>query len=206
MIKELARQNAEHRELLVQIAESWKSDFARHRGEASATIYEPSGDQVPGGCLCRATTYTFSKAPQNPPEDFNWEANYVVPGGKDGNNKWAASHCYCDSCRVSVGTLVATWFSVPRSQFRLRRKGSTTVYRSSSHATREFVSSPMLPFRVSLNLLLASVQRAEHPCSSTTQMSQNSSTLHWRRCLSMTYRNTSRSRRISGWGMPKSKH
>lgn len=95
-----------------------------------------------GGCLCQAITYTFQKPPQNLPEGFDWEANYVVEGSKGGTNKWAASHCYCDSCRVSVGTLVATWFSIPRSVFELQKKGPTTVYRSSSHATREFVGSP----------------------------------------------------------------
>ena len=94
-----------------------------------------------GGCLCQETTYTFPKPPQNLPEDFDWDTNYVVAAGKSGSNKWAASHCYCDSCRLSVGTLVATWFTIPRKEFKLQKKGATTVYRSSDHATREFVSS-----------------------------------------------------------------
>ena len=143
MLEELARQNAEQRELLDQMAERWKSGLVRDCEETLATIHGPLNEWVPGGCLCRATTYMFSKPPQNLPEDFNWEVNYVAPGGKDGSNKWAASHCYCDSCRVSVGALVVTWFSVPREQFRLQKKGPTTVYRSSSHATREFVSWPL---------------------------------------------------------------
>ena len=105
------------------------------------TNVEDTSGTLSGGCLCQAITYTFPKPPQNLPEDFNWEANYVVAGGKDGCNKWAASHCYCDSCRVSVGALVTTWFSIPRKRFELQKKGPTTVYRSSSHATREFVSS-----------------------------------------------------------------
>jgi hypothetical protein len=140
VLEELARQNAEQRELWDQMAESWRNALARDRGETLATTHKTPNEWVTGGCLCRATTYAFSKPPQDLPEDFNWEANYVVPGGKDGSNKWAASHCYCNSCRVSVGALVVTWVSVLREQFKLKKKGPTTVYKSSSHATREFVS------------------------------------------------------------------
>ena len=141
MLEELARQNAEQRELLDQTSESRKNGLARDREDILAITRDsvPS-EWVPGGCLCRETTYTFSKAPQDLPGGFNWDANYVVPGGKDGSNKWAGSHCYCDSCRVSVGALVVTWFTIRREQFKLQKKGPTTVYRSSSHATREFVS------------------------------------------------------------------
>lgn len=140
----LARQNAGQRESLAQVTEGWKN-YPATREESFAAIHETANEQVPGGCLCRATTYMIPKPPRNIPEDFNWEANYIVPGGKNGSNKWAASHCYCDSCQVSVGTLVATWFSVPRAQFRLQNKGPTGVYRSSSHGTREFVSLSLSP-------------------------------------------------------------
>jgi len=148
------RQDAERRELLDQISESRKNSLARDREEILAITREVPSEWVPGGCLCRETTYTFSKAPQNLPEDFNWDANYVVPGGKDGSNKWAGSHCYCGSCRVSVGALVVTWFTVRREQFKLQKKGPTTAYRSSSHATREFVSLPSLLLWVTLILRL----------------------------------------------------
>jgi hypothetical protein len=105
------------------------------------TNLEEIGGMLSGGCLCKATTYAFPLPPQDLPEDFDWEANYIVPGGKDGSNKWATSHCYCNSCQGSGGTLLATWFSIPRTQFKLRKIGPTTIYKSSNHATREFVSS-----------------------------------------------------------------
>jgi hypothetical protein len=113
------------------------------RSRTMTTVIEEIGETLSGSCLCKATTYAFPRPPQDLPEDFNWEANYVVPGGEDGTNKnkWAASHCYCDSCQASAGTLVATWFSIPRKQFKLRKAGPTTVYKSSNHATREFVGS-----------------------------------------------------------------
>lgn len=119
------------------------------RSQTMTTSVEDIGGTLSGGCLCQATTYTIPKPPQDLPEDFDWGANYLVAGGKGGNNKWAASHCYCDSCRGSVGTLVATWFSIPREEFKLQKKGPTTVYRSSAHATREFVS-PLTSLRPSV--------------------------------------------------------
>lgn len=134
--------NAEQRELLSQMAGSWKNDLAKDGEETLTTIQETSHERIQGSCLCQATAYAFSRPSRDLPEDFNWEANYIVPGGKDGSNKWAGSHCYCDSCRVSAGALVATWFSIPRAQLELEKKGPTTVYKSSSHATREFVSLP----------------------------------------------------------------
>ena len=95
---------------------------------------------LPGGCLCQATTYTFPQPSQSLPVDFNWEPNIAVPGGKDGSNKRTMSHGYCNSCQGSAGTLVATRFTIPRKQFQLRNKGPMVMYKSSNHATSEFVS------------------------------------------------------------------
>ena len=128
-IERVLEKLAEHRELFAQTDMRWENGLAKDREETLTTIQEASHERIQGSCLCRATTYAFSKPPRDLPEDFNWEANYIVPGGKDGSNKWAGSHCYCDSCRVSAGALVATWFSIPRAQFELEKKGPRTVYK-----------------------------------------------------------------------------
>ena len=47
MLEELARQNAEQRELLDQMAESWRNDSARNREETLAAIRETANEQVP---------------------------------------------------------------------------------------------------------------------------------------------------------------
>ena len=57
MLEELARQNAEQRELLDQMAESWRNDSARNREETLAAIRETANEQVPYNvqgvsCLC----------------------------------------------------------------------------------------------------------------------------------------------------------
>lgn len=58
-MEELARQNAEQRELLDQMAESWRNDTARNREETLAAIRETANEQVPYNvqgvsCLCPA--------------------------------------------------------------------------------------------------------------------------------------------------------
>jgi len=47
VLEELARQNAEQRELLDQMAESWRNDSARNREETLAAIRETANEQVP---------------------------------------------------------------------------------------------------------------------------------------------------------------
>lgn len=47
VLEELARQNAEQRELLDQMAESWRNDAARNREETLAAIRETANEQVP---------------------------------------------------------------------------------------------------------------------------------------------------------------
>lgn len=47
MLEELARQNAEQRELLDQMAESWRNDSARNREATLAAIRETANEQVP---------------------------------------------------------------------------------------------------------------------------------------------------------------
>ena len=47
VLEELARQNAEQRELLDQMAESWRNDTARNREETLAAIRETANEQVP---------------------------------------------------------------------------------------------------------------------------------------------------------------
>lgn len=68
MLEELARQNAEQRELLDQMAESWRNDSARNREETLAAIRETANEQVPYNVqgvsflypAIHASTYTTS--------------------------------------------------------------------------------------------------------------------------------------------------
>ena len=47
MLEELARQNAEQRELFEQMSETWRNESARNREETLAAIRETANEQVP---------------------------------------------------------------------------------------------------------------------------------------------------------------
>jgi len=47
------------------------------------------------------------------------------------------SNCHCSICRRTTGAPFVTWFSVPRSQFRLLC-GEPTRFKSTAKATRSF--------------------------------------------------------------------
>jgi hypothetical protein len=47
------------------------------------------------------------------------------------------TNCHCSICRRTSGAPFVTWFSVPRSQFRLV-SGEPAHFKSSSRATRSF--------------------------------------------------------------------
>jgi hypothetical protein len=47
------------------------------------------------------------------------------------------TNCHCSICRRTTGAPFVTWFSVPRSQFRLVR-GEPTRFRSTAKGTRSF--------------------------------------------------------------------
>ena len=47
MLEELARQNAEQRELFDQMSETWRNESARNREETLAAIRETANEQVP---------------------------------------------------------------------------------------------------------------------------------------------------------------
>ena len=47
------------------------------------------------------------------------------------------TNCHCSICRRTTGAAFVTWFSVPRSQFRLVR-GEPIRFRSTAKATRSF--------------------------------------------------------------------
>jgi len=49
------------------------------------------------------------------------------------------AHCHCSQCRRAHGAAFVTWFTLPRSQWRMTA-GSDQLrrYRSSEHATRSF--------------------------------------------------------------------
>ena len=47
------------------------------------------------------------------------------------------TNCHCSICRRTTGAAFVTWFSVPRSQFRLAR-GEPIRFRSTAKATRSF--------------------------------------------------------------------
>lgn len=65
-----------------------------------------------GGCFCGRVRYEILGAPYN------------------------ETNCHCSICRRTTGAPFVTWFSVPRSQFRL--KGEPVRFRSSGKATRAF--------------------------------------------------------------------
>lgn len=49
------------------------------------------------------------------------------------------TNCHCSICRRTTGAAFVTWFSVPRSEFRLVH-GEPVRFRSTSKATRSFCS------------------------------------------------------------------
>lgn len=61
MLEELARQNAEQRELLDQMAESWRNESARNREETLAAIRETANEQVPYNV--QGVSYLYPPAP-----------------------------------------------------------------------------------------------------------------------------------------------
>lgn len=68
VLEELARQNAEQRELLDQMAETWRNDTARNREETLAAIRETANEQVPYnvqgvGRLCPAVLASSNAQP-----------------------------------------------------------------------------------------------------------------------------------------------
>ena len=65
-----------------------------------------------GGCFCGRVRYEAGGAPYN------------------------ATSCHCSMCRRTSGAPFMAWFSVPRSQFRLR--GEPARFRSSAKASRTF--------------------------------------------------------------------
>ena len=68
---------------------------------------------LPGGCYCGQIRYEAEDTP------------------------FHETNCHCSICRRSTGAAFVTWFSVPRSQFRLVR-GEPTRFRSTAKATRSF--------------------------------------------------------------------
>jgi hypothetical protein len=66
--------------------------------------------------------------------------HFTTRGGKLTQNKWRASHCHCGACRHTVGALMVDWVNIPSKDIIIIRKGATRKYRSSTHASREFVS------------------------------------------------------------------
>jgi hypothetical protein len=65
-----------------------------------------------GGCFCGRVRYETDAAPYN------------------------ETNCHCSICRRTTGAPFVAWFSVARSQFRLR--GELSRFRSSGKATRGF--------------------------------------------------------------------
>jgi hypothetical protein len=66
-----------------------------------------------GGCFCGRIRYEAAGAP------------------------FHETNCHCSICRRTTGAPFVAWFSVPRSQFRLRG-GEPTRFRSSAKGTRSF--------------------------------------------------------------------
>jgi len=66
-----------------------------------------------GGCFCGRVRYEATGVPFN------------------------VTNCHCSMCRRTTGAPFVTWFSVPRSEFRVVA-GASTCFRSSSTVTRSF--------------------------------------------------------------------
>jgi len=109
-----------------------------------------------GGCHCGAVSYQLPLPPSIDLEGSSvselYKNNMVAPskqrfatrGGKPSHNKWRATHCHCGACRHTVGGLMVDWVNIPSKDIIITRKGPTGKYRSSTHASREFVSIPIL--------------------------------------------------------------
>jgi len=69
-----------------------------------------------GGCLCGAVRYR------------------VEAGTGD------SGYCHCRMCQRSAGAPVLAWVSIPLARFCFT-KGAAKIYRSSSHAQREFCAA-----------------------------------------------------------------
>ena len=68
-----------------------------------------------GGCYCGAIRYETDGTP------------------------FQETNCHCSICRRTTGAPFVTWFSVPRTRFRLLR-GEPTGFKSTAKATRSFCS------------------------------------------------------------------
>ena len=66
-----------------------------------------------GGCSCGAIRYEASGAP------------------------FHLTNCHCSICRRTAGAPFVTWFSVPRSEFRIVQ-GTASRFRSTPKGTRSF--------------------------------------------------------------------
>jgi hypothetical protein len=109
-----------------------------------------------GGCHCGVVSYEIPLPPsidlECPSVSELYKNNMVAPskqrfaarGGKPTHNKWRASHCHCGACRHTVGALMVDWVNIPSKDIIVTRKGPTGKYRASTHASREFVSVPIL--------------------------------------------------------------
>jgi hypothetical protein len=72
------------------------------------------GSDAEGGCLCGAIRYAVT-------------AGDIPESG----------YCHCRTCQKQSGAPVVAWFAVPPQRFRYVG-GAPSLYRASSHATREF--------------------------------------------------------------------
>lgn len=72
-----------------------------------------AGDILSGGCLCGELRYAASGTP------------------------FHLTHCHCTTCRRASGAPFVSWFSVPRSSFRLTH-GTPTRFASSEIGARSF--------------------------------------------------------------------
>lgn len=115
----------------------------------------PSVTVLQGRCHCGAVTYEFPVAPdidlEGPNVSDTLKNNIVPPskqkypqrGARPNTNRWRASHCHCGTCRQTVGAMIVDWVNIPRQDTKITRNGPTGVYRSSNHATREFVGASL---------------------------------------------------------------
>ncbi|CAZ80989.1 unnamed protein product [Tuber melanosporum] len=94
-------------------------------------------DVLDGRCCCGALRFSIAR----PPEDYSSDPTllrWVKPGGK-----FAASFCFCTSCRTVSGAPLFGWCFTPTKQLRIYPQSTPrlSVYRSSDKSTRRFCAS-----------------------------------------------------------------
>ncbi|PWW79015.1 hypothetical protein C7212DRAFT_356228 [Tuber magnatum] len=99
--------------------------------------HQGAPDVLDGHCCCEALNFSIAR----PPEDYESDPilqRWIKPG-----RKFAASFCFCTSCRAVSGAPFFGWCFTPTKQLRISPPSipSLAVYTSSDKSTRRFCAS-----------------------------------------------------------------